>query len=47
MKKIKEKELHEIKGGSINWGMIAGIGAIASFLIGVIDSFINPKKCNN
>jgi hypothetical protein len=25
---------------------MAGIGALASFLVGVIDWLINPKKCN-
>ena len=46
MKKVNDKKLKEVKGGAINWGLAAGIGAIASFLIGVIDGLINPKKCN-
>ena len=47
MNKINNDQLKEIKGGGINWSMMAGIGAFASFLIGVIDGLINPKKCNN
>lgn len=47
MKKVDDKELRQIKGGGINWSLIAGIGTVASFLIGVIDGLINPKKCNN
>lgn len=46
MKKIDNKQLKEIKGGGINWGLMAGISAVGSFLIGVIDGLINPKKCN-
>ena len=47
MKKIDNEHLKEINGGGINWGTLAGIGAFASFLIGVIDGLMNPQKCNN
>ena len=47
MKKMNNEHLRKIKGGGINWGMMAGIGAIASFLVGIIDGLINPKKCNS
>ena len=47
MNKISNEKLKEIKGGAINWKLMAGIGAVASFIIGVIDGLINPKKCNN
>lgn len=46
MKIINDKKLKEIRGGGINWTLMAGIGAITSFVIGVIDGLINPKKCN-
>lgn len=46
MKNISNDELREVKGGGINWSMVAGFGAVASFLIGVIDGLMNPKKCN-
>ena len=46
MKKIEDKELYEINGGGINWGIIAALGAFASFAVGFIDGYINPKKCN-
>lgn len=46
MRNIDDFELKKIKGGGINWGMVAGFGAVASFLIGIIDGLINPKKCN-
>ena len=40
-------QLKKIKGGAINLKIVAGIGAVTSFLIGLIDGIINPKKCNN
>ncbi len=47
MESISNQEMQEVKGGGVNWGLMAGIGAFTSFLIGVIDGIINPKKCNN
>ena len=46
MNKITISKMKEIKGGSINWGLMAGVGAFASFLIGLIDGWTNPRKCN-
>lgn len=46
MNKLTQEEMYEIKGGAVKWGLIAGIGAFASFIIGVIDGYTNPKKCN-
>jgi len=47
MNKINNEQLKNVRGGGINWGLMAAIGAIGSFFIGVIDGLINPKKCNN
>lgn len=47
MNKMNNEQLKFVKGGGVNWGMMAAIGAFGSFLIGVIDGLINPKKCNN
>ena len=47
MTNIQNEQLKEIRGGAVNWGMLAGIGAVLSFVIGVIDGLTNPKKCNN
>lgn len=46
MKIINNDGLKKINGGGINWGIAAGVGAFVSFVIGVIDGLINPKKCN-
>ena len=43
MKEINKEELKSINGGGISiWGGI-GIGAIITFLVGVIDGHINLK----
>ena len=47
MEITNNEQLKEIKGGGINWGIWAGIGAAASFIVGIIDGLMNPKKCNN
>ena len=46
MECINNEKLAEIKGGAFNWGILAGIGAAISFIIGVIDGWVNPQKCN-
>jgi len=45
MKELNSKELFEINGGShlaIGLALAAGI----TFIIGVIDGFVRPLKCN-
>ena len=44
--KLDEKELLNVKGGEgVSLGLIAGVSAMVAFLIGIIDGFYNPKKC--
>jgi len=47
MERLTNEKMKKVKGGEINWGLISGIGALASFIFGVIDGLMNPKKCNN
>lgn len=46
IKKISKEELKKINGGGLSGVAIAGIIAGAIFLIGVIDGYVRPKKCN-
>ena len=46
MEQISKEELKNIDGGGLSLLGAAGIIAGAVFLIGVIDGYINPKKCN-
>lgn len=45
MKKLNQKQLKNIKGGSISLGAGLLIGAGVVFLIGVIDGYVRPYKC--
>ena len=43
MEIIENNELKEVKGGGVNWGLMAGFSAFASFLIGIVDGQIKLK----
>ena len=45
MQEISNNELKSIKAGAIHWGIVAIIGGIITFVVGVIDGFTNPSKC--
>ena len=47
MEKLEEKELKNIKGGSVPVGTILAIGAGIVFLVGIVDGFVRPLKCNS
>ena len=42
---LKKEQLMKIEGGMSTWAAI-GIGAGIVFLIGVLDGFFRPLKCN-
>ncbi len=42
---LKEDELKKINGGGVGWGIV-GIGALLTFLAGLIDGYARPFKCN-
>lgn len=44
MKELNKKELMKVNGGG--WGIGLAIGAGIIFLIGVIDGYTRPLKCN-
>lgn len=46
MKRLNNEELKQIEGGGIKIGLVLGIGAIITFLIGVADGYMRPLKCN-
>lgn len=45
MKKVNDNELKQVEGGG--WGIAVGIVAAITFIVGVVDGYINPIKCNN
>lgn len=46
MENLTDKQMMSIQGGGVNLGVIVGIAAGVTFLIGVIDGLIRPLKCN-
>ena len=47
MKKIDKNKMKVINGGgSFSIGLILGLGSIINFLIGVIDGYTRPLRCN-
>lgn len=41
---LNNEELRSINGGG--FGVLLAIGAIVTFLIGVVDGYVRPLKCN-
>lgn len=47
MIELNNEHLSSIKGGGFNLGIILGVGALVVFIIGILDGYTNPTKCNN
>lgn len=43
---LNEEELVSITGGAIKATALAIIGGVVTFIIGVIDGYLRPLKCN-
>lgn len=46
MKNLNDKELMSIDGGAVKIGLVVGIAAGITFIVGLIDGIIRPLKCN-
>lgn len=46
MKELTITEMKSIQGG-FKIGLLAAIGSAITFLIGLVDGYIRPVKCNN
>lgn len=46
MKKLKNNDLKKINGGGVSATIGILIGAGIVFLIGLIDGYVRPLKCN-
>ncbi len=44
---LEKGELIQITGGAAKVGLIAAIISGVVFIIGVIDGYLRPKKCNS
>ena len=43
---LTTNEMLTITGG-MNWYIIGGVGALITYLIGIISGYTNPTQCNN
>ena len=43
MNTLTEKELYEIKGGGIHWGIVFAVAGAISFFAGLVDGLIRLK----
>ena len=44
MNEVKDYELKKIKGGGVGMGFLIAAGVV--FIIGIIDGYVRPLKCN-
>lgn len=47
MRRLKNEEMINIEGGADPVLVGTAIGAIVTFIIGILSGYSNPKKCNN
>ncbi len=43
---MTKEELLTVTGGGVSVGLIAGIGAAITFIIGILDGYLRPQRCN-
>lgn len=43
---LEKEELIEIKGGAVNFAILGAVGVAVTFIIGLIDGYVRPLKCN-
>lgn len=43
---LSKEILHNIYGGGKKLGIFVSIGGLLTFIIGVIDGYLRPLKCN-
>lgn len=46
MDMLSSKEMLEISGGGISWGVIGLIAGAITLITGIIDGYLRPLKCN-
>lgn len=46
MIKLDDKKLNSISGGALSKGILLAVATVGIFIIGVVDGYIRPLKCN-
>lgn len=47
MNKLTNNELKTINGGAVSTGFWIILGGVGLLLLGILDGYRNPLKCNN
>ena len=47
MHSLTNDEMYSIAGGAAKWGFVALISGAIVLVVGILDGFTNPTKCNN
>lgn len=43
---LSDKDMKNINGGAIKWGIMAVISVAVSLIAGILDGYFRPMKCN-
>jgi hypothetical protein len=43
---LKDEIAIDTYGGKINYGIIAAIGSAITLIVGIIDGYLRPLRCN-
>lgn len=46
MKSLNKEELSKVNGG-VKWGVVGIVAGAIVLIVGIIDGYTNPAKCNN
>lgn len=47
MYSLTNNEMYSVSGGAAKWGVVALISGAIVLIVGILDGFTNPAKCNN
>ncbi len=43
---LTDKEMLNIEGGKVSWGLIGLIGGLITLITGIFDGYLRPLRCN-
>lgn len=43
---LTDKEMLNITGGAISWGLVSLVGGVLTLLAGIFDGYLRPLRCN-
>ncbi len=43
---LTNKEMFNIEGGAVPWGIVGMVGAFLTLIAGIFDGYLRPLSCN-